>query len=101
MSSVVEEHDTEAQVEELSGATPPRFEIGLTPLGRPAINITDSNGNTAGYVFSTPEELSGAVGHLQAILTMMITSMYTQRMADQQVAQSLIGQKDPGKIWTP
>lgn len=81
----------------------PRFEVGLTPLGRPAVNITDSNGLKAGYVFSQPDELSAAVGHLNALLTMMIQSLYQEKLQEQQIAAeyAALTQKNPGGVWTP
>ena len=79
------------------------FEVGVTPFGRPAVNINDGAGNVAGYVFNSPEELGGVVGHLQALLTMLIQGMYAQRMAEQQAAHQILADGHPkdSKLWIP
>lgn len=79
-----------------------RFAIGLDPFGRIGINVTDVNGQTAGYLISNPEEASRIAMHLIALTTMMIQGMYAQAMQEQQLAAKLLADPEGAKkLWTP
>lgn len=79
----------------------PSFQMGLSPAGKIGINITDANGQTAGYIVETPTEAWEIAGHLQAIATMMVTSFYAAAQQEQAMIQQLMAEGAKGKIWHP
>jgi hypothetical protein len=80
-----------------------KFDIGLTPFGQIGINITDSSGQTAGYLISNPEDGARIIVHLQALVTMMIQSLWAQAMQERALADEILkgtGVNGSG-YWTP
>jgi hypothetical protein len=75
-----------------------RLSLGLTPFGHIGINITESNGTSAGYVIQNADEASQTVMHLLALTVMMIQTMYARVMAERAQVQQLLEKPD---LWTP
>jgi hypothetical protein len=89
------------QIEE-SLKTEPSFQMGLTPLGKIGINITDSNGTSAGYIINTPTEAWEIAGHLLAIATMMVQTYYAVAQQEQDMMAKILAEHSgPQKVWTP
>lgn len=78
----------------------PSFQMGLTPTGKIGINVTDANGQTAGYVIESPTEAWEIAGHLLAIATMMVQTYYAMAHQEQQLMQKVLAE-EAQKLWTP
>src|SRR5687767_6138814 len=78
-----------------------KLSFGLTPFGHIGINVTDSNGNTAGYMLTDVVEASQHVMHLFALVTMMYQNLYARAIAEQQMAKQILNETGAGGLWTP
>lgn len=78
-----------------------RFSVGLTPFGHIGINVTDANGQTAGYMVTDVAEASQIAMHLTALTSMMYQNLYARAIAEQEAARQIMTQGGGTGLWTP
>lgn len=94
---IFEDLDNPGQVPGDPGQPVKSLSLGLTPFGHISINITEG-GNVTNYIVDNPSEAWQFAGHLSALATMMIQSMYANMMAEKAAMQELLGNK---KLYVP
>jgi hypothetical protein len=74
-----------------------KVEVGLSPLGKVSIQVTDSNGVTAAAQM-TAEQTWTIIGHLQALTNMLIQAAYQQAAQQRMEEAELLSKLHiPGK----